>query len=283
MIINSFLPVLALCASAHAANPKRGIISDVNQNTRDADTARFTDSRATALSWYYSFGQYPDSEFSKRYQFVMQQFGVNESPEADGNNFKNIKLLMSEVDKQRPSHLMTFLEPVHYGVSVDAAVNAWRQYIIPIKKKYPRMQIGSPSVINGEDSLPWIRSFQQKCPECKFDFLDVHYYWRYGEFKNEIMNWRKQFPKKPMWVSDIGFQDYNADGSLTGMCKPGDKKCVPSIKRLITWMDNTPWIKRYTFRGEFRRGVGGGPLFFWSFLDKNGNYTPLGKWYLGIN
>ncbi|KAG8628702.1 hypothetical protein KVT40_002567 [Elsinoe batatas] len=281
MIIPSLLPLAALFATTLAANPKRGLISDFNAASNVADAKKFTSPANSQLSWYYSFGQYPNQQMSTKYQFVMQQFGVNESPEADGNNFKNIKKLMSEVDKTRPAALLTFLEPVHYGVSVDAAVAAWKKYIIPIKKKYPRMPIGSPSVINGPDSLPWIRSFQQKCPQCKFDFLDVHYYWRYGEFKNEIQNWRKEFPKKPMWITDIGFQDYNADGSLTAMCTQSDKNCVPQIKAMVNWMDQTPWIKRYTFRGEFRRGTGEG-RYGWDFLQKKGAFTALGKWYVGV-
>ncbi|KAF4550016.1 Glycosyl hydrolase catalytic core domain-containing protein 7 [Elsinoe fawcettii] len=282
MHFSSFLPLAVICSTAAAANPKRGMISDFNANTATKDGKRFTAPAVTSLSWYYSFGQYQNTEMQKRYEFVMQQFGVNEGPEPDGNNFKNIQKLMSEVDAKRPNVLFTFLEPTGYGVSVDQAVNAWRKYIIPIKKKYPRMQIGSPSMINGGASLPWIREFQQKCPECKFNFLDVHYYWRWNEFQNEINNWRKEFPKKPMYISDIGFQDYNADGSLTGMCQQGDKECVPKIKEMVTWMDNTPWIKRYTFRGEFRRGDKTG-LHGWAFLTKDGKFTDLGKWYLGVN
>lgn len=54
---------------------------------------------------------------------------------------------MAAVDQTKPIALMTFLEPVNYGVSVDAAVAAWKKYILPIKAKYPHMPIGSPSVM----------------------------------------------------------------------------------------------------------------------------------------
>jgi len=54
---------------------------------------------------------------------------------------------MSDVDQYRPEHLMTFLEPAISGISVADAVSAWKQYIIPIQQKYPKMKIGSPSVM----------------------------------------------------------------------------------------------------------------------------------------
>ncbi|PSK33424.1 hypothetical protein C1H76_3602 [Elsinoe australis] len=267
---------LALCAtSALASNPKRGLISDVNAGTYKRDSNQLT--KGSEVSWYYSFGQYPDSKFSSRYQFTMQQFGIDTTADSSGNNFKNLETLMGEVDKTRPKHLMTFLEPAISGISVPDAVAAWKKYIIPIRQKYPKMTVGSPSVINGDASLPWINEFIKTCPECKFDFVDVHYYWTYQEFKGEMRKWHKRFPKKPIWVSDLGFQDYNNPST---QCKIGDKTCVPKIKAMITWMDKTPWIKRYTFRGEFRRDKSGQPL--WSFLNNKGNFTPLGKWYLGI-
>lgn len=133
---------------------------------------------------------------------------------------------------------------------------------------------------NGPDSLPWINEFISSCPECKFDFLDVHYYWTYEEFKGEIEMWHKRFPHKDMWVSDIGFQSYSPNPPE---CQKDDKKCVPMIKKMVKWMDKTRYIKRYTFRGEFRTDGGREahqPL--WSFINDNGGYTNLGKWYLGI-
>jgi len=132
---------------------------------------------------------------------------------------------------------------------------------------------------NGDDSLPWINDFVKKCPDCKFDFVDVHYYWVFNEFKGFVEGWHKRFPNKPLWISDIGFQSYPSSGPV---CKAADTTCVSNIKEMVTWMDNTDYINRYTIRGEFRRTGGPSHQPLWSFLDDNGNYTPLGKWYLGV-
>lgn len=133
---------------------------------------------------------------------------------------------------------------------------------------------------NGPDSLPWINEFVQTCPECKFDFLDVHYYWTTSEFQNFVETWHKRFPHKAMWVSDIGFQSYSPDPPE---CQEGDTSCVPDIKTQIKFLDKKRYVKRYTFRGEFRTDQGQPHQPLWSFLDDNGDYTPLGKWYLGIS
>lgn len=133
---------------------------------------------------------------------------------------------------------------------------------------------------NGPDSLPWINEFVQTCPECKFDFLDVHYYWTTAEFQGFVEMWHKRFPHKPMWVSDIGFQSYSPDPPE---CEKGDKSCVPDIKTQIKFLDKKRYVKRYTFRGEFRTTQGQPHQPLWSFLNDNGDYTPLGKWYLGIS
>lgn len=89
------------------------------------------------------------------------------------------------------------------------------------------------------------------------------------------------FPNKKIWVSDIGFQSSSSTGP---QCKANDKTCIPQTKKMITWMDNTSWIERYTYRGEFRRDAFGAkhnqPL--WCFLGPNAGYTEFGKWYLGI-
>lgn len=74
------LATLSLCTLGSASNPKRGLISDVNGATYKEDSNALTSSRVKSVSWYYSFGHYPDSKFSKRYDFVMQQFGVDEKP-----------------------------------------------------------------------------------------------------------------------------------------------------------------------------------------------------------
>jgi len=62
-------------------------------------------------------------------------------------SFKNLNTLMDDVTKTRPNVLMTFLEPAISGISVDDAVAAWRKYIIPIRKKFPKLRVGSPSVM----------------------------------------------------------------------------------------------------------------------------------------
>jgi len=78
MLKTTLISLLALCATIEASNPKRGMISDLDSSTYTKDAADFTSDKVKKLSWYYSFGHYPDAEFSNRgYEFVMQQFGID--------------------------------------------------------------------------------------------------------------------------------------------------------------------------------------------------------------
>ena len=87
MLRTTLIALLALCATIEAKNAKRGMISDLDSTTYTKDAADFTSDKVKTLSWYYSFGHYPDSEFSNRgYEFVMQQFGVDTTSD-NGNKF----------------------------------------------------------------------------------------------------------------------------------------------------------------------------------------------------
>ena len=101
--------LIALCAVlADASNPKRGMISDLDSSTYSADVEKFISPKVTKLSWYYSFGHYPDAKFSSRYQFVMQQFGIDTTSD-NGNKSvhsqsysANISLLIRNLQFQEP-------------------------------------------------------------------------------------------------------------------------------------------------------------------------------------
>lgn len=150
MLFTNLSPLFAisLCALAEASNPKRGMISDLAPaSDYNRDAAALTSPKVSKVSWYYSFGHYPDKKFSSCYQFTMMQFGIDTTSD-NGNNFKNLNTLEADVARYRPKHLMTFLEPAIHGVKVDDAISAWRKYIIPIRKRFPKMKVGSPSVMS---------------------------------------------------------------------------------------------------------------------------------------
>jgi len=92
MHFKAVISSLALCSSmVDASNPKRGMISDLDSKTYNADVAKFISPDVTKLSWYYSFGHYPDAKFSSRYPFVMQQFGIDTTSD-NGNKYVSSQL-----------------------------------------------------------------------------------------------------------------------------------------------------------------------------------------------
>lgn len=76
-MFSHYLSLLALLVSAVLCNPKRGMISDLNSATYNSDVAALTSTKVKSVSWYYSFGHYPDPKYSARYQFTLQQFGID--------------------------------------------------------------------------------------------------------------------------------------------------------------------------------------------------------------
>jgi hypothetical protein len=63
-------------------------------------------------------------------------------------------------------------------IAVDAAVTAWKKFMDPAKTFKERMFLGSPAVTNSDapgEGLDWLKSFMDKCNDCKVDFICVHW------------------------------------------------------------------------------------------------------------
>lgn len=119
-------------------------------------------------------------------------------------------------------------------MAVSDAVNAYRQYIQPLGKQ--GLRLGSPAVTNGNEpnkGINWLKQFVAGCSDCQIDFVVAHYYaWDKAEdFKNYLTNFHQTF-NKPVWVTEFGVTEGNADAFL---------------KEVLPWLDSTSWIERYAY------------------------------------
>ena len=80
------------------------------------------------------------------------------------------------------------------------------------------------------------------------------------------------YPNLPIWVTEFGFPQVSVEDT------------VIALNQSIMFMDNVTWIERYAYFGSFRVGQGNGYVgqngAVW---DQNGNITPVGQLWLGLN
>lgn len=141
--------------------------------------------------------------------------------------------------KYKVSHILGFNEPDQVGgggsnMDVGSAVAAYKQYIHPLGEQ--GLRLGSPAVTNGNEpnkGINWLKQFMSQCSDCQVDFVVAHYYaWDKAEdFKNYLQTFHKTF-NKPVWVTEFGVSEGNADEFL---------------KQVLPWLDSQDWIERYAY------------------------------------
>ncbi|KAF1839974.1 glycoside hydrolase family 128 protein [Cucurbitaria berberidis CBS 394.84] len=141
--------------------------------------------------------------------------------------------------KYQVSHVLAFNEPDQTGgggtnMAVGDAVAAYRKYIQPLAKQ--GLRLGSPAVTNGNEAnkgINWLKQFVAGCSDCQIDFVVAHYYaWDKAEdFKNYLKNFHQTF-NKPLWVTEFGVTEGNADAFLA---------------QVLPWLDSQDWIERYAY------------------------------------
>jgi hypothetical protein len=118
-------------------------------------------------------------------------------------------------------------------MSVNDAITTHKKYIQPLAGK---LKIGSPSVTTGAEEgkgLNWLSDFMAGCSGCQIDFVTVHWYsWdKPDDFKAYMKNVHDTY-KKPVWITEFGVTEGDADQFLT---------------KVLPWLDAQDWIERYSW------------------------------------
>jgi hypothetical protein len=240
MLTSTFIMALAGLSTLIEASPllprggsKRGIAFPKQHNgVAGSQWARIM-AESSKISWMYNWeavidGEAPDLEYVPLLH-SNQEWCASTWANNVANARKNYKV----------SHILSFNEPDQTGVGVynmdvATAVDTHRKLIQPLANE--GLRIGSPAVTNGDEpnkGINWLKSFMSGCSDCQIDFVVAHYYaWdKPQDFKDYLNKFHDTF-NKPVWVTEFGVTEGNADKFL---------------QDVLPWLDAQPWVERYAY------------------------------------
>lgn len=278
--IAQVIPLAGLCS---AATGKRGLCHTPNPNHPEDN--KLWVQPGSDLTWYYNYQSLPSPVYSSisqdQFEFVPMMWGVGPNP--------NDTAFLSDVRKlidggTRIKHAMAFNEPdttSDVGGSnvqpADAAL-AWVANFEPLAKM--GVKLGLPACTGGRGSLPWLKQFLGNCSalvstghdkkNCTWDFLPVHWYDNFAGLASHIGERRATWPEAEIWVTEYAYAHKDLQATQAFYNQTAD------------YFDKLDYLGRYTYFGAFRSSnsnVGANA----AFLNKGGNLTDIGAWYLGFD
>ncbi len=166
--------------------------------------------------------------------------------------------------KRNVTHFLGFNEPDQSSqadMTVDQALDLW-----------PRMmesglRLGSPAPTDGGRN--WLYEFMDRADakDYRVDFVVVHFY-RGGQSLRQFQDYLRQVHNRtgrPIWLKEFN------NGANWTCCLPTYDQNAQVIGQWIQWMDETPWIERYSI---YRWVQAERDMFF-----SDGSFTPAGEVY----
>ncbi|KDE03961.1 hypothetical protein MVLG_05595 [Microbotryum lychnidis-dioicae p1A1 Lamole] len=167
---------------------------------------------------------------------------------------------------QGGKYLLGFNEPdlpSQSNITPARAAQLWKQNMEPFVGK---ARLVSPAVTNGaftSDGAPmgvnWMADFLGNCTRCHIDAIALHWYdaaWNTGYFFNYLTDAHKKF-NKPIWLTEFAGSGTTAEQQAF-------------LKKVIPWLEKTPWIQRYAGFGAFAG----------QYVNANGGLTAIGDTYM---
>ena len=150
------------------------------------------------------------------------------------------------------------------NLSPEAACASWKEYMNPVKARYPNITIVGPSVTNGPAptmGLQWL------CPDAAVDATNIHFYDTYDSnaverFKSQVKEASTSYSKK-VWVTEFGLNP----GSAT------QDQAASFLKDSMAFLDSFNDVEAYAW---FMVGTGENELNVGTGL------SPLGKIYANV-
>jgi hypothetical protein len=144
------------------------------------------------------------------------------------------------------------------GDRTQVLVNAYKKHLLPQGKT---ARLGSPSVTNGPDGLPWLENFMKLCSDCDIQFVQAHWYGGgMADFKRYIETFYKRLGK-PIWLTEFGLDQANET----------PQKNLEFLQEALKWLDETSYVERYAYFMAAPGKVG--------LVNEDGSLTEIGKLY----
>jgi len=273
MKTNSIFFLLLLTSSlafSQAKSFKRGVGYGYH-SVGDMNTA------SAGISWWYNWAPQPEAAIKNTYS----NYNVDFTPMAwNAAGISGINTYVSQDNKVK--YILGFNEPNFIGqanMTPSQAAAAWPA-LQAIADQYG-LKLVSPAVNycgncvseNGTvytNPFKWLDDFFTACPNCRVDYIALHWYGGGNSMTGYINDARKY--GKPIWVTEF------ADWESTGVTAEVQKNYLAGT---TNFLERDPAVFRYSWF------IGRGPgATTYPYLDLygpvSGTMTPLGQIYLDI-
>jgi hypothetical protein len=214
--------------------------------------------------------------------FLHFQPQVRTAAQLEGSEWTNLLgSVEHELAKGGEVLILGFNEPERIPLPVAQAVQLWRQKLVPLRRQHAgRVQLVSPSCASDDHGSQWIADFMAALHDDaeRPDFLGAHFYTAQGQSADQGLDAAKKhlgglhakFPQRPLVVSEIA-------------CTSRDGANVDKFTHdIVAWMNGQDWIKEFGLFAAMRELADNFVSPAAQLMDKQGNWTKLGKWWVGV-
>lgn len=175
--------------------------------------------------------------------------------------------------------LLGFNEPERASLSPEKAAELWSTKLAPLKKQHgDRLKLVSPACASDPAGTKWLQDFFKLLgAEEKPEYIGAHFYTSESRPASEEIAAAKGYLVGlsakfglPLVVSEIA-----------STCRDADE-VEKFSHEIANWLDEQEWIREYAFFGVMREVADGFVSPYAQLLDKEGHWTKLGKWWVGI-
>jgi len=249
--------VLALANEEAAAKEKRGIWSKrglawpaLNDANNIPNIWAVAGNGWTKVSWLYTWSVWQDQESQVAgLDWVPMFWGTSHSSEftsqLNAGAFAKCTAFLGFNEPERSDQA---------NLSPQAAVNLWKQYIQPLKTKYPNMRLGAPAVSSAPAGKLWLQQFIPLCTGCTIDFIPIHWYGTgASNFEAYVTDIHNTFGKN-IWVTEWAYT--TGAGCAWKQTDSTYAKNMQPIYDFMgatgNWMEQQSWIERYSWFGAMQ-------------------------------
>lgn len=185
-------------------------------------------------------------------------------------------------DPSAPVILHTFNEPERIPLSVAEALRLWRTLILPLRQSHGhRVKLVSPACASDPPGSRWLDEFMAGLPdECdRPDILGLHFYTMPDQTADQglaaakgYFGERRARFELPVVISELASTSR-------------DPAVVDRFTRdLARWLEGREqaWVVEYGFFGVMREMADGFVSPAAQMLDGEGEWTGLGRWWVGL-
>lgn len=290
MILNIFYisTILRVVWASSLSSSKRGLIYIQSEDESD-DT--IWNAQNSDLTWYYNYGAYPtDGLDHSKLQFVPMLWGKPSDGDTPFN--QTVKDLID--GGMNIKYTLGFNEPdlcngEGYGGSCIAAKEAaqiWIEQVEPIKKL--GVKLGAPAVTSAPSGNDWLEAFFAHCDgKCTTDFIPLHWYGDFAYLPDYVGGMHETYSNmSTVWVTEFADPDVSLEESQsfynqsTGFFDNTSYVGHGCWQRCFWLILCCRYVTRYSYFGSFRSDASNvGPNV--AMLDRGGQLTDIGAWYLG--